>query len=242
MVAMSAPNRQFTPFVPRLRGITTLLAAGVWMCAAPAKALDIFFTVDSSYGITTEALAAFEKSIALKPDQAATLSNVSLPTSGGVIFNNDDVATQAFTLAGAYTLGGSLNVQIGGGSGAPGIVTLSGILSGSGGSLVKTGSGTLVLRGANTFDGGVTIKNGTLESAATQTTLGTGTVTMGGSGSNGATFITGQPNANPFVINAPDSNSVVIGANGSGSGFTMSGGALASRGSGMVVGSFGCVS
>jgi len=65
MVAMSAPNRQFTPFVPRLRGITTLLAAGVWMCAAPAKALDIFFTVDSSYGITTEALAAFEEAAGL---------------------------------------------------------------------------------------------------------------------------------------------------------------------------------
>jgi autotransporter-associated beta strand protein len=155
--------------------------------------------------------------------QAATLSNVSLPTSGGVIFNNDDVATQAFTLASAVTLGGSLNVQIGGGPGAPGIVTLTGILSGSGGSLVKTGSGQLALGGANTFEGGVTIKNGTLESRTTTTTLGTGTVTMGGSGSNGATFITGQANSNPFVINTPDSGSIVIGTNGGGSGFTMSG-------------------
>jgi autotransporter-associated beta strand protein len=155
--------------------------------------------------------------------QAAILSNVILPTSGGVIFNNDDVATQAITLASAYTLSGSLSVQIGGGSGAPGIVTLTGILSGSGGSLVKTGSGQLALAGANTFDGGVTIKNGTLESKTTTTTLGTGTVTMGGSGSTGATFITGQANSNPFVINAPISGTIVIGANGAGSGFTMSG-------------------
>jgi len=53
---------------------------------------------------------------------------------------------------------------------------------------------------------------------------GTGTVTMGGSGSTGASFITGQNNSNPFVINTPDSGLVVIGANGAGSGFFMSGG------------------
>jgi autotransporter-associated beta strand protein len=116
-----------------------------------------------------------------------------------------------------------LNVQVGGGSGAPGSVTLTGNLSGSGG-LVKTGSGQLALGGANTFSGGVTIKNGTLESKTTTTTLGTGTVTMGGSGSTGASFITGQNNSNPFVINAPISGSIVIGTNGGGSGFTMSGG------------------
>jgi autotransporter-associated beta strand protein len=166
----------------------------------------------------------------LSARQAATLSNVTLPASGSVILNNDDVATSALTLSSANALSGALTVQVGGGA-TPGTVTLSGILSGSGGSLVKNGSGQLVIKGViqnlipipNTFTGGVTIKNGTLESAATQTTLGTGTVTMGGTGSTGATFITGQNNSNPFVINAPDSGSVVIGANGNGSGFTMSG-------------------
>jgi autotransporter-associated beta strand protein len=88
----------------------------------------------------------------------------------------------------------------------------------------KTGSGRLILQGANTFSGGVTIKNGTVDSQAVTTTLGTGTVTMGGVGSSGATYITGQNNSNAFVINAPDSGSIVIGANGGGSGFTMSGG------------------
>ncbi|MCX8497534.1 MAG: PKD domain-containing protein [Akkermansiaceae bacterium] len=123
-------------------------------------------------------------------------------TAGGPIF-------QAATIAGA-----SKNI------------TLTGILSddSGAGTFTKTGVGTLSLAGANTFTGGVTLKNGTLESKTTQTTLGTGTVTMGGSGSTGASFITGQSNSNPFAINAPDSGSVVIGANGSGSGFTMSGG------------------
>lgn len=154
--------------------------------------------------------------------RAATLGNVALPTSGSVTFNFDDVATQAFSLASDVTLDGSLGIQIGGGVGSPGNVTLNGILSGSG-SLVKAGPGRLILRGANTFDGGVTIKNGTLESQATPTTLGSGTVTMGGTGSTGATFVTGQNNSNPFVIDAPESGSIVIGANGAGSGFTMSG-------------------
>ncbi|MBJ7396255.1 MAG: autotransporter-associated beta strand repeat-containing protein, partial [Akkermansiaceae bacterium] len=157
--------------------------------------------------------------------QAATVSNVTLPIPGTVIFNNDDVATAAFSLSTPTALTGALTVQVGGGGvGAPGIATLTGIISGSGGSLVKTGAGQLALGGANTFVGGVTIKNGTLESKTTTTTLGANTVTMGGAGSTGASFITGQNNSNPFVINAPDSGTLTIGANGNGSGFIMSGG------------------
>ena len=96
-------------------------------------------------------------------------------------------------------------------------------ISGAGG-FMQAGAGTTTLNAANTFGGGVTIKNGTLESKTTTTTLGTGTVTMGGTGSTGATYLTGQNNSNAFVINAPDSGTVAIGANGAGSGFTMSGG------------------
>jgi fibronectin-binding autotransporter adhesin len=96
-------------------------------------------------------------------------------------------------------------------------------ISGAGG-FTQAGTGTTILNAANTFEGGVTIKNGTLESKTTQTTLGTGAVTMGGAGSTGATYLTGQGNSNAFVINAPDSGTVAIGANGAGSAFTLSGG------------------
>ena len=212
-------------------GATTVNQNRLVIASSAAFSPNTAVTVNNGASLILNASGAptFAQSITLNSisnlslRQAATLSNVILPTSGGVIFNNDDVATQAFTLTSAVTLGGSMNVQIGGGPGAPGIVTLTGILSGSGGSLVKTGSGQLALGGANTFGGGVTIKNGTLESKTTTTTLGSGTVTMGGTGSTGATFITGQNNSNPFVINAPDSGTVVIGTNGGGSGFTMSG-------------------
>ena len=211
-------------------GATTVNQNRLFISNSAAFSPNTTVTVNNgaSFVLNASGTPTFAQSITLNSvsnlslRQAATLSNVILPTSGGVIFNNDDVATQAFSLNSDVTLGGSLNVQIGGGTGAPGAVTLAGILSGSG-SLVKSGSGTLSLSGSNSFNGGVTIKNGTLESKTTTTTLGTGTVTMGGVGSTGVTYITGQNNSNPFVINAPDSGTVIIGSNGTGSSFNLSG-------------------
>jgi autotransporter-associated beta strand protein len=148
------------------------------------------------------------------------------------------IKLQGGTIGASDTWSSSLDMKLGATSGGPVFqaatsdgtaktITLSGVLSDDdsvSGKLTKSGVGTLVLSGSNTFSGGVTIKNGTLESKSTEITLGSGTVTMGGAGSSGATFITGKNNSNPFVINAPDSGNIVIGANGVGSGFTLSGG------------------
>jgi autotransporter-associated beta strand protein len=214
-------------------GATTVSQNRLFINSSAALSPNTAVTVSNgaSFVLNVGGTPTFAQSITLASGsnlsvrQAATVSNVTLPIPGTVIFNNDDVATAAFSLSTPTALTGALTVQVGGGGGgAPGIATLSGIISGSGGSLVKTGAGTLALTGANTFVGGVTIKNGTLESKTTTTTLGANTVTMGGAGSTGASFITGQNNSNPFVINAPDSGLVVIGANGAGSGFSMSGG------------------
>ena len=148
---------------------------------------------------------------------------VAIQLQGGTIGASDSWSSSLNMQLGT-TAGGPI-FQAATGTGASKNITLTGILSdeSGAGTLTKTGVGTLSLGGANTFTGGVTLKNGTLESKTTTTTLGTGTVTMGGAGSTGATFITGQSNSNPFVINAPGSGSIVIGANGGGSGFTMSG-------------------
>ena len=155
--------------------------------------------------------------------KAATLSSVALPTSGSVKFNYDDAATVDYSLASNVALAGSLDIQVGGSNATMGAVTLSGIFSGTGGSLVKSGPGALTIGGVNTFDGGVTIKGGTLNVITSSSALGTGAVTMGGVGSTGATFITGRALTNAFTINAPDSGTVVIGANGAGSGYSLSG-------------------
>ena len=156
---------------------------------------------------------------------AASLA-VAIQLQGGIIGASDTWSSSLNMQLGTTGItGGGPVFQAASSGGVSKNITLSGVLSDDDGTgaLTKTGSGTLVLQGANTFTGGVTIKNGTLESKTTTTTLGTGTVMMGGSGSTGAIFITGQANSNPFVINAPDSGTVVIGANSGGSGFTLSG-------------------
>lgn len=97
--------------------------------------------------------------------QSATLTNVTLPGSGLVVFNSDDQPTVAFRLGGNHTLTGTLAIQVGGGPGTPGPVTLAGTLSGNGG-LHKTQAGTLVLTGTNTYTGPTTVAAGTLALAA----------------------------------------------------------------------------
>ena len=79
--------------------------------------------------------------------------------------------------------------------------------------LVKTGSSALTLSGLNTYTGGVTVDQGNLNLAPTNslftTALGTGTVTMSGGGidattgvlgANGTTLFNNIRN-NPLVIN-----------------------------------------
>ncbi|MDP9920561.1 outer membrane autotransporter protein [Variovorax boronicumulans] len=54
---------------------------------------------------------------------------------------------------------------------------VSGVISGTGGSLVKVGTGTLTLRGANTHTGGTALRQGRLNLGNSQA-LGTGTLSM----------------------------------------------------------------
>ena len=116
--------------------------------------------------------------ICARNSSGATLTNVTLPGTGTVIFNNDDSATRLLTISTGQTLTGDLTVQISGSkmtttTTALGAVTLSGVLTGSGGlTLVSSGNigntnglygtGTLTLTNANTYTGTTTIKSGKL--------------------------------------------------------------------------------
>ncbi|WP_054479281.1 autotransporter-associated beta strand repeat-containing protein, partial [Achromobacter sp. 2789STDY5608615] len=99
-------------------------------------------------------------------------SNTALG-SGGVTVNgavtlsslaNNIALSNTFALSNALTIAGSNNL------------TLNGALSGAGGSLVKTGSGTLTLNAGNTF-GGATLNGGAIVAGANNA-LGTGTAVV----------------------------------------------------------------
>jgi fibronectin-binding autotransporter adhesin len=136
-------------------------------------------------------------------------------------------STKSFTLA----TGGTGAFQI---DGADTTLTLSGVVSGSG-NLTKSGPGTLILAGANTFTGTVTTTGGTLalgSAGALQTgiyTTSTGgldvtgfpALTLGGLGGsvNLATAISGYGSVTGLTLNPQGTGSVTYSgviANGSG--------------------------
>ena len=104
-------------------------------------------------------------------------------------------------------------------------LTISGLISnGSAASgLTKTGLGTLLLNGANTFSGGTTLLNGTvlMDSSSTGSItngpLGTGTILLGDTtGSNSAALLfsttSGRSISNPITVRAGSSGTRTIGA------------------------------
>jgi fibronectin-binding autotransporter adhesin len=112
-------------------------------------------TLDSGAGLTARSSGG-----------AATYTNVTLPSSGSIILNKDDLLTSALTISSGGLLTGDLTIDTSqGGSNAVGNVTLSGVFSGVSGALIKAGTGTsgrLILGGSNTYGGNTTINTGTL--------------------------------------------------------------------------------
>lgn len=128
---------------------------------------------------------------------ANALQNAVVAVATGGITFDSSVGSHAFTFGGLTGAGnlalldnGSNAVSLTlGGSQSPAAYT--GILSG-GGSLTKQGTGTLLLSGANTFSGGVTINNGIVSAgfagvAGVSGPLGTGATVVNSAGELRAT-------------------------------------------------------
>jgi autotransporter-associated beta strand protein len=93
-------------------------------------------------------------------------ANGSAVAVNGVIINSSTVDLGA---GAARTI--NVNSQLN-------VTTIGSAVSGAGSSIIKTGPGTLALTGSNSFDGGITINGGILQSGASG--LGSGIVKFGG--------------------------------------------------------------
>jgi fibronectin-binding autotransporter adhesin len=103
-----------------------------------------------------------------------------------------------------------------------GILSASGIISNgtTATSVIKDGSGTLLLAGASTFNGGVVIKNGTLYGGSSAA-FGTGTVTLGNSSGSLSASLMGSGAASPTFANA-----IVVASGSTGNTLTLGTGSL----------------
>src|SRR3546814_12878593 len=110
----------------------------------------------------------------LRANNLSALGNNSAVTvnSGGTLY------LQAALAIGSLAGDGAVDLSFGGGhqltaGGDDTSTTFSGVLSGAGGSLNKTGTGMLTLTGANTYTDGTTISDGTLQIGDGETGRGT---------------------------------------------------------------------
>ncbi|WP_424317047.1 autotransporter-associated beta strand repeat-containing protein [Haloferula sp.] len=214
---------------------------------APAIALDATKTAfDLTYDIAMPLTLPGTTEISGAGDAALRISG---PISGSGCLTKNHTGTT--TLTGTSTYTGPTIVNAGtldiGGNGKLGGGTYNGAISIASGASLKysssatntfqtgaitgdgsftvDGPGQLFLKGTSstTFTGGVTVRNGTLNGGGNPAALGTGGVTLGGSGSAGASFIGGQNFGTTVnvTLNTPDSGINIIGANGAGSGMVV---------------------
>jgi autotransporter-associated beta strand protein len=145
----------------------------------------------------------------LNINHASALGTGSLTIAAGTTIDN--TSGSAVTLStnnaqfwnGDFTFGGSNDLNLGTGAvtlastlflttNGAATLTVGGVIGGpAGAGLVKEGTGTLALNGANTFDGGVTIDAGTVR-VGNASALGTSTTSLTfGSSSNGKLQVNG---------------------------------------------------
>ena len=156
----------------------------------------------------TGAAASWAGSVAIFGDDAASPGTVAV--QGMQFFDTLQFSANGYSVAAASGANaGSLAIAPATGSSAR-INTAAGIsasiaaplVDGTGDALVKVGSGTLTLSGANTYTGGTTVAEGTLV-AASNTALGSGAVTVDNTDLRAATLqvATGVTLGNTIVLN-----------------------------------------
>jgi autotransporter-associated beta strand protein len=148
-------------------------------------------------------------------------SPVALVNAPGVSLDLNGFATHVGSLTGAGTAGGNVllgesSLTLGADNSSP--AAYAGVISGTGGSLVKVGTGTQILSGNNTYSGGTNVESGTLIGTS-NAAFGTGAITVG-AGPSDATILLGNRAdiSNAITVSGAGTGLVTIGADNSGSG------------------------
>jgi autotransporter-associated beta strand protein len=134
---------------------------------------------------------------------------------------NVNLSSSIGSLAGGGATGG--NVSIGNSQtltvGALNTNTsYDGVISGSGGALTKTGTGSLTLTRGSSYTSGTTVAGGTL-TTTNNSGFSTGTVTIGTTATDAQLYLANRADVtNAIVVSAAGSGSVVLGASNTGSG------------------------
>ena len=211
-------------------GTWNVNANGLWSTAGnwtPGIADGSGFTANFTNDITADRTVSLDSD---RPLTSLVFGDSATGTAGSWILNNNGDSNNNLILAGT-TPGITVNAL-----GTNKTATISAIIEGTAG-LVKSGTGTLILSGPNTYTGGTTISAGTIQ-ATNSAALSTGTITLNGGGVlfsdvtlsnaiilNGGTLAakgnTSVTYSGPITVNASTTSSV--GNNGTGGDVGLSG-------------------
>lgn len=186
-VDIGSAAQTFAGVITGTGGLTQSGAGGVLTLAA-ANTYSGTTTVNAGTLVLSNALAIQNSALNTGSAGAITLSSVTTPTFGGLTGSTDVASVITSGYAGVTAL--TLNPNAGA------THTYAGVIAdgAAGMTLTKTGDGTQILTGANTYTGATTISGGTLAvngslAAASTVTVASGG-TLGGSGTiNGAATV-----------------------------------------------------